>query len=122
MPTAFRLQPIARLRVVPSERERDAKGMTMLKWLMWLRGEREAAKHEAEAEPEAAKPAERRAAREALGEAKEQWKEDGDRADQDYYHTPGAGNPDRADPPVLDGKPLPKPKPKAKKRKAPAGP
>jgi hypothetical protein len=94
----------------------------MLKWLLWLRGEREAAKHEAEAEPEAAKPAERRAAREAVHEAKEQWEEDGDRADQDYYHVPGAGNPDRADPPKLNGKPLPKAKPKktAKRNKAAA--
>jgi uncharacterized membrane protein len=77
----------------------------MLQWLMWLRGERTAAKHEAEQFPEAAKPQERRATKEAVRDAKEQWHEDGDRADQDYYHVPGAGNPDRTDPPMLDGKP-----------------
>ena len=32
----------------------------------------------------------------------------GDRADQDYYHVPGAGNPHLKDPPTLDGDPLPK--------------
>ena len=32
----------------------------MLKWLMWLQGERAAAKHEAEQVPEAAKPEETR--------------------------------------------------------------
>jgi hypothetical protein len=52
----------------------------MLKWLMWLQGEREAAKHEAEQVPEAAKPEVRR-------------------------------NPDRADWPDLNGRPLPKAKP-----------
>ena len=49
-------------------------------------------------------------------QAKEQWQEDGERADQVYYHVPGAGNPDRTDPPMLDGKPLPKVK--AKKNNA----
>ena len=92
--------------------------MSMLKWLMWLQGERAAAKHEAEAVPEAAKRQEPRATKRAVREAKEQWSEDGDRADQDYYHVPGAGNPDRADPPVLDGKPLPKVKPKKQKAAA----
>ena len=92
----------------------------MLQWLMWLRGERATAKHEAEQVPEAAKPQERRATKEAVRDAKEQWQEDGDRADQDYYHVPGAGNPDRTDPPMLDGKPLPKAKAKTKKSRAPA--
>ena len=86
--------------------------MSMLKWLMWLQGERAAAKHEAEHVPEAAKPQERRATKEAARDAKEQWDADGDRADQDYYHVPGAGNPDRTDPPMLGGKPLPKVKSK----------
>ncbi len=44
----------------------------------------------------------------AIGRAKQDWKEDGDRADQDYYHMPGATNPDRTDPPKLDGVKLPK--------------
>jgi len=89
--------------------------MSMLKWLMWLQGERAAAKHEAEQVPEAAKPQERRATREAVRDAKEQWDEDGDRADQDYRHVPGAGNPDVTDPPRLNGKPLPKVKPQKRK-------
>jgi hypothetical protein len=38
----------------------------------------------------------------------ENWAEDGDRADQDYYHVPGASNPDPKDPPALEGNPLPK--------------
>jgi hypothetical protein len=58
--------------------------MSMLQWLMWLRGERAGAKHEAEQVPEAAKPQERHATKEAVRDAKEQWQEDGDRADQDY--------------------------------------
>ena len=89
----------------------------MLQWLMWLRGERAAAKHASEQVPEAAKPQERRATKEAVRDAKEQWH---DRADQDYYHVPGAGNPDRTDPPMLDGKPLPKAKAKPKKSRSPA--
>jgi len=89
--------------------------MSMLKWLMWLQGERAAAKHEAEQVPEAAKPQEPRATKQAVREAKEQWQEDGDRADQDYYHVPGAGNPDLADPPMLDGKPMPGVKPQKRK-------
>ena len=56
----------------------------MLKWLMWLQGERAAAKHEAEQVPEAAKPEERH-------------------------------NPDWADQPELNGKPLPKLKPQKRK-------
>jgi hypothetical protein len=56
-------------------------------------------------------PASRGAAAE---QAAEQWQEDGARADQDYYHVPGAGNPDRADPPTLDGEVLPSPKTKVK--------
>ena len=44
----------------------------------------------------------------AISDAKQDWKEDGDRADQDYYHVPGATNPDRTDPPKLDGVKLPK--------------
>jgi hypothetical protein len=50
----------------------------------------------------------------AAKQAAEQWDEDGERADQDYYHVPGAGNPDRADPPTLDGEVLPSPKTKVK--------
>ena len=46
----------------------------------------------------------------ALEQVAEDWAEDGDRADQDYYHVPGGGDPDRKDPPVLDGKKLPKPR------------
>lgn len=84
----------------------------MLKWLMWLHGERTAAKHEAEQVPEAAKLQERPATREAVRDAEEQWEQDGERADQDYYHVAGSGNPDAADPPTLNGKPLPKVKPK----------
>ena len=45
----------------------------------------------------------------AVESAKDQWQEDGGRADQDYYHVPGAENPDRADPPTLDGGTMPKP-------------
>ena len=45
----------------------------MLQWLMWLRGERAAAKHASEQVPEAAKPQERRATKEAVRDAKEQW-------------------------------------------------
>jgi hypothetical protein len=55
----------------------------------------------------------------ALEQVKENWVKDGDRADQDYYHVPGAGNPDAADPPALEGETLPKPK---KKPRAKAGP
>ena len=91
----------------------------MLQWLMWLRGERAAAKHASEQVPEAAKPQERRVTNEAVRDAKEQWQEDGDRADQDYNHVPGGGNPDRTDPPMLDGKPLPKAKAKTKKSGSP---
>ena len=38
----------------------------MLQWLMWLRGERAAAKHEAEQVPEAVKPQEPPATKEAV--------------------------------------------------------
>jgi len=48
----------------------------------------------------------------ALEQVAESWSEDGDRADQDYYHVPGARNPDATDPPALDGEKLPKPKKK----------
>ena len=82
--------------------------MSMLKWLMWLQGERAAAKHEAEQRSGGCQAARAARPKEAVRDAKEQWDEDGDRADQDYHHVPGAGNPDRADPPVLNGKPLPK--------------
>ena len=92
----------------------------MLQWLMWLRGERAGAKHEAEQIPDAAKPREPRPTEEAVRDAKEQWQEDGERADQDYYHVPGAGNPDLSDPPMLGGKPLPKAK--AKRGKVAAKP
>ena len=44
----------------------------------------------------------------ALEQVAENWAEDGDRADQDYYHVPGAGNPHLKDPPTLEGDPLPK--------------
>lgn len=46
----------------------------------------------------------------ALEQVAEDWAEDGDRADQDYYHVPGASDPDRKDPPVLEGKKLPRPR------------
>jgi hypothetical protein len=46
----------------------------------------------------------------ALEQVAESWSEDGDRADQDYYHVPSGGNPDVADPPALGGEKLPKPK------------
>ena len=54
----------------------------------------------------------------AVEQVADHWAEDGARADQDYYHVPGAGNPDATDPPVLDGKKLPKPRktPRAKPR------
>ena len=54
----------------------------------------------------------------AVEQVADHWAEDGARADQDYYHVPGAGNPDATDPPVLDGKTLPKPRktPRAKPR------
>jgi hypothetical protein len=89
----------------------DQKGTVMLKWLNWWRTD-EAQRPEPKFEAQPETSGENHAARAAVAEAKEQWDEDGDRADQDYYHVPGAGNPDRNDPPVLDGKPLPKPKPK----------
>ena len=56
----------------------------------------------------------------ALKQAAENWAEDGDRADQDYYHVPGASNPDLKDPPALEGSPLPKSggKPRAKSGRA----
>jgi hypothetical protein len=38
------------------------------------------------------------------------WDKDGNRSDQDYYHIPGAGNPDAADPPKLHGEELPEPR------------
>ena len=44
----------------------------------------------------------------AVEQVAENWAEDGDRADQDYYHVPGASNPDLKDPPALEGNPLPK--------------
>ena len=44
----------------------------------------------------------------AVERVAENWAEDGDRADQDYYHVPGASNPDLKDPPALEGNPLPK--------------
>ena len=52
----------------------------------------------------------------AVEQVADNWSEDGDRGDQDYYHVPGAGNADVKDPPVLEGKKLPKPrkKPRAK--------
>lgn len=54
----------------------------------------------------------------AVEQVADHWAEDGARADHDYYHVPGAGNPDATDPPVLDGKQLPKPRktPRAKPR------
>jgi hypothetical protein len=42
----------------------------------------------------------------AIDKVERKWAADGDRADQDYYHMPGGGNPDEADPPKLDGEPL----------------
>jgi hypothetical protein len=53
--------------------------------------------------------------------AEKRWGQDGERADQDYYHVPGGGNPDRTDPPKLHGEQLGKPekkKPAAKKTAA----
>jgi hypothetical protein len=54
----------------------------------------------------------------AVEQVAEDWAKDGERADQDYYHVPGAGNPDAAEPPALDGEqlPTPKKKPRAKSR------
>jgi hypothetical protein len=52
----------------------------------------------------------------AVEQVAENWAEDGDRADQDYYHVPGASNPDLKDPPALKGNPLPKTS--GKKRRA----
>ena len=56
----------------------------------------------------------------AVEQVAENWAEDGDRADQDYYHVPGAGNPDLKDPPTLEGDPLPKSgrKPRTKSARA----
>ena len=54
----------------------------------------------------------------AVEQVAENWAEDGDRADQDYYHVPGASNPDLKDPPALEGNPLPK---SAKKPRAKSG-
>ena len=61
----------------------------------------------APAAPPTPKP---RSAAEALDRAEVDWDKNGDRADQDYYHVPGAGNPDRTDPPKLHGEPLRKPR------------
>ena len=54
----------------------------------------------------------------AVEQVAENWAEDGDRADQDYYHVPGASNPDLKDPPALEGNPLPK---SGRKRRAKSG-
>jgi hypothetical protein len=57
----------------------------------------------------------------AAAVADKRWDKDGERADQDYYHVPGAGNPDCTDPPKLHGEELGKPertKPAAKKTAA----
>jgi hypothetical protein len=56
----------------------------------------------------------------AVEQAADNWTKDGDRADQDYYHVPGAGNPDLKDPPALKGKPLPKPRKQPRARSDPA--
>ena len=92
----------------------------MLKWLMWLRGREGGGEARGGAGSGGRQAAGAARHQEAMRDAKEQWHEDGDRADQDYYHVPGAGNPDRTDPPMLDGKPLPKAKAKPKKSRAPA--
>lgn len=57
--------------------------------------------------PRKAKP---RSTKAAVDRAEDDWAKNSDRADQDYYHVPGAGNPDRTDPPKLHGEPLPKPR------------
>ncbi len=54
----------------------------------------------------------------AVEQVAETWAEDGDRADQDYYHVPGASNPDLKNPPTLEGVALPK---SAKKPRAKSG-
>jgi hypothetical protein len=56
----------------------------------------------------------------AVEQVADNWVRDGDRADQDYYHVPGAGNPDLKDPPVLEGKPLPKPRKQPRAKSGPA--
>ncbi len=56
----------------------------------------------------------------AAEQAADKWAKDGDRGDQDYYHVPGTGNPDLRDPPVLDGKPLPKSGKKSRSKPRPA--
>jgi hypothetical protein len=51
--------------------------------------------------------------------AERRWDKDGERGDQDYYHVPGAGNPDRTDPPKLHGETLGKPEKKTPTAKKP---
>jgi hypothetical protein len=60
------------------------------------------------AKPGSEKPAPSTSAEIGAGIADAKWEKDGDREDQDYYHIPGAKNPDRANPPRLDGERLPK--------------
>ena len=60
------------------------------------------------AQPYLARTSDPRSKAGAVEQVAENWAEDGDRADQDYYHVPGASNPDLKDPPALEGNPLPK--------------
>lgn len=64
---------------------------------------------EASEAPSPPRRATRRNTDAALVRAEDDWEKNGDRADQDYYHVPGGGNPDRKDPPNLNGEPFPKP-------------
>lgn len=54
----------------------------------------------------------------AARRADSRWERDGDRGDQDYYHVPGTGNPDRADPPRLEKVELAKKAETERRRKA----
>jgi hypothetical protein len=67
----------------------------------------------APAAPRKPKP---RSTKKAVDRAGDDWAKNGDRADQDYYHVPGAGNPDPTDPPKLKGETLGKPRKAARPR------
>ena len=64
-PAATPPATVEAFRCLFSEFETQMRKMSMLQWLMWLRGERAAAKHEAE-RPEAVKPQEPPATKEAV--------------------------------------------------------
>jgi hypothetical protein len=98
----------------------------MLRLFGWLRGEGgkgKAGKGAMTPPPEKDRTKTARTAT-AAAVADKRWDKDGERADQDYYHVPGAGNPDRTDPPTLHGEELGRPekttaakKPASKPRK-----